>query len=270
MKFSVLMSLYIKEKEKNFIECIESILNNTVKPNEIVIIKDGPLSANLDNTLNDYVNKYGKLFKIISLQRNVGLGLALNRGVLECSNNLIARMDTDDICVKNRFELQLNEFEKNKELDILGGQIAEFDGDITNIISYRNVPLNHEKIVKYQKKRSAFNHMTVMFKKDAVLRAGNYQSALLMEDDLLWSNMLKNNCYSENLNEILVYARTGLEMIERRGGIAYLKKYIKGRKKILNTGFISYFDYIYTILIQACVAILPKKIRKIVFIKILR
>lgn len=270
MNFSVLMSVYVKEKASYFNECVNSVMDNTVKPNEIVIVKDGPITEELDETINKFIIQYPGLFKIIKFELNQGLGLALRSGVEACSNELIARMDTDDICVRNRFELQLKEFETNPKLDIIGGQILEFEGSIKNILAKRKVPLSYEDIIKYQKKRSAFNHMTVMFKKSSVLNAGNYQDAPLMEDDLLWANMLINNCYGINSDKVLVYARTGLDMIERRGGIQYVKKYIKGRKKIMLTGFISYPEYIYTNLIQMIVALIPKKIRKLVFIKLLR
>lgn len=270
MNFSVLMSVYIKEKAAHLQECIDSVMINTIQPNEIVIVKDGPVTNDLEEVILNYNRMFPKLFKIVSFEKNQGLGLALRAGVEACSNELIARMDTDDICVKNRFEIQLKEFENNPKLDIIGGQILEFEGNVTNVISKRMVPELHCDILKYQKKRSAFNHMTVMYKKSSVLKAGNYQDAPLMEDDLLWANMLQNKCYTMNSKEILVFARTGLDMIERRGGIKYLKKYINGRKKILSTGFISYSEFLYTNLIQSVVALLPKKLRKIIFIKLLR
>lgn len=132
------------------------------------------------------------------------------------------------------------------------------------------MPLTHEAIAEYQKQRSAFNHMTVMYKKSAVLRAGNYQDAPLMEDDLMWICMLQNHAKCKNIDDYLVYARTGYEMIERRGGWAYFKKYKRGRKLILATGYISKMDYYKTVCIQAVVALAPKKIRLVIFTKLLR
>ena len=148
-------------------------------------------------------------------------------------------MDTDDICRKDRFEKQLLEFEKNPGLDICGSHIAEFSETVEKIKGKRLVPLEHEDIVKYQKRRDGFNHVTVMFKKESVLKAGNYQHALLMEDSLLWANMFLNGCVGKNIDDCLVYVRAGDEMIERRGGFSYFLKYKEGRKKILETGFIS-------------------------------
>ena len=268
--FSVLMSLYIKEKAEYFDECMKSILAQTILPTEIVIILDGPISDELRDVLNSYVSKHSNIIKVYPLEENVGLGKALAYGVPKCSFDLIARMDTDDIARSDRFEIQLNEFKKNPNLDICGSHIIEFEGNIDNVLSKRLVPLTQSNIVKYQKKRSSFNHMTVMYKKEAVLRAGNYQHAPLMEDDLLWVNMILSGSNCMNIDDFLVYARTGIAMIERRGGWSYYKKYKSGRKEIKKTGFISYWDYKKTVIIQFFVAIMPKRIRRFVFLKILR
>lgn len=179
-------------------------------------------------------------------------------------------MDTDDIARKDRFERQLAEFEKNPKLDICGSHIKEFSGNIKNILSVRKVPLTQKEIEKYQKQRSAFNHMTVMYRKSAVLKAGNYQDAPLMEDDLLWVRMIQTGAKCKNIDDFLVYARTGTAMVERRGGYDYLRKYIDGRKRIRKTGYISGWDYWKTVGIQMVVAMTPTKVRLFMFTKILR
>lgn len=269
-QFSVLMSVYIKEKVEYFNECVESVLNQTITPSEIVIVKDGPISDEINNSIDEYIKKNPKLFNIVELEKNMGLGLALAEGIKHCKYELIARMDTDDICVNNRFEKQLKEFENNKNLDICGTYIKEFEGNISNYVSERKVPLEHKDIAEYQKTRSAVNHVSVMFKKSAVLRAGNYQDAPLMEDDVLWVNMLLTESQFMNIPESLVYVRVGNDMIKRRGSLSYLKKYINGRKTILKTGYISYWQYLKTVLVQTIVALIPNDFRKIVFTKLLR
>ena len=210
--FSVLMSVYAKEKPENVITCFESLLAQSVLANEWVLVEDGPLTDDMYQVLDMYQNKYPNLIKRIKLKRNVGLGLALREGIKHCSNELIARMDTDDIARKNRFELQLKEFAKDSKLDICGGQIIEFDRNPSNVIGTRKVPLKDVDIKEYQKKRDALNHMTVMYKKDAVLQAGNYQNILLMEDSLLWANMFMTNSKAVNVPEILVLVRAGNNM----------------------------------------------------------
>ena len=269
-KFSVLMSVYIKEKADYFNECMESLLKQTVQPNEIVIVQDGPVSVEIDEAIINYKKKYPGLLKIIPLKQNKGLGLALAEGIKNCTYELIARMDTDDICVPERFERQLKEFKENPALDIVGSYICEFDGTIKDKIAIRKVPICNGDIRKYQKKRSAFNHVTVMFKKSSVLKAGNYKDALFVEDDLLWCDMLQCGCVGKNIDEVLVYVRTGMSMIMRRGGWRYFCNYRNGRRKILNPGHITYFDYLSTILMQLIVCMIPSKLRYKLFVKILR
>ena len=266
---SVLMSLYAKEKPEYVEACFQSLIQQTVKASEWVIVEDGPLTNELYSLLDFYEDKFPGLIKRVPLKSNRGLGLALRAGVPVCKNNLIARMDTDDISRKDRFQKQLSVFKRNPKLDICGSYISEFEGNPQNIVSQRRVPINEKQIRKYQKRRDAFNHMSVMYKKKAVLDAGNYQDCPLMEDSLLWVHMLQNKARCVNIPEPLVNARIGHEMYERRGGIGYLKKYFKGRKRILETGYISLVDFIYTMLVQIVVALSPSKIRGLVFKKVL-
>lgn len=269
-RFSVLLSLYIKENPRYLQECFDSLLHQTQTATEWVIVEDGPLSQELYQVLDSYQERFPGLIKRVPLEKNVGLGLALREGMLHCSYELVARMDTDDIARKERFEKQLACFEKDGELDICGSHILEFTTDPQHPNAVRKVPLEHEEIVRYQKRRSAFNHVTVMFKKSSVLRAGNYEDAPLMEDDMLWVRMLLAGAKGMNLDDYLVDVRTGAGMIERRGGFSYLKKYCEGRRKILETGFISHFDYYQTVLIQAIVALLPHRLRTLIFENLLR
>ena len=169
-KFSVLMSLYFKEKPEYARACFESLLAQTVKASEWVIVEDGPLTDELYALLDEYEAKCPGLIHRVPLKENVGLGKALREGILHCQNELIARMDTDDIAVSDRFEKQLALFEKNPDLDICGSHIKEFIDSTDNVVSERKVPTTHEEIAEYQKRRDSFNHMTVMYKKEAVLK----------------------------------------------------------------------------------------------------
>lgn len=270
-KFSVLMSVYYKEKPQYFKECMDSLYSQTVLPDEIILVEDGRLTQELYDVIELYESKSEQISLVrVPLEQNRGLGLALAEGIKHCSNELIARMDTDDICVHDRFEKQLSAFEKTPGLDVVGGYIAEFDTDKEHTNALRKVPLKHSDIIRYQRKRDALNHVSVVFKKSAVLRSGNYQSCLLMEDSLLWANMIKNNCRMANIDEVLVYVRTGDDMIKRRGGLDYFVKYKNGRKTILRTGTISHYDYIATVFVQFIVCIMPISIRTFIFKKLLR
>ncbi|MCR5753718.1 MAG: glycosyltransferase [Acetatifactor sp.] len=266
---SVLMSLYIKEKPEYARECFESLLRQTVRADEWVIVEDGPLSDEMYQLLDEYQSRYPGLIKRLQFENNQGLGLALQAGIPECRNELIARMDTDDIAREDRFEMQLSEFEKNPDLDICGSHIDEFEDTPNVLVARRTVPIKHEDIVKYQKKRDAFNHMTVMYKKTAVLDAGNYQMCPLMEDTYLWARMIMNGVQCANVDEALVYARIGSGMFERRGGWSYFKNYKAGQKMVHDIGYTSYAIYFYTVSIQFVVALMPRRIRGFVFKKIL-
>ena len=264
------MSLYYKEKPEYFSQCMKSILSQTVLPEQIVIVKDGPLNAELDAELDKWLALNPDLYSIVPLEKNQGLGLALAEGILHCRNELIARMDTDDIAVKSRFEKQLKEFSLDPELDICGSNISEFEGNPQNIVSKRIVPLHDDDIKRYQKYRDSFNHMTVMYRKSMVLKAGNYQSCLLMEDTLLWVHMIQAGAKCKNIEEPLVLVRVGNDMYERRGGWEYFLKYREGKKKVLETGYISFFDYTYAVSIQLIVALIPNKMRSNIYKRHLR
>ncbi len=268
-KFSVLMSLYISEKAEYFELCLKSLMWQTVKPDEIVIVKDGPITDEVAQVLQRYVVKYPELFHIVSFSKNYGLGYALAEGVKVCKNELIARMDTDDVARRDRFEKQLAMFEKDSKLDICGSYIYEFEENPANIVARRKVPLVDKEIKRYQKRRDAFNHVTVMFKKSVVLSAGNYQTCLLMEDSLLWVHMMQKGANCKNIAEPLVFVRIGSDMYKRRGGFSYFLKYRNGRRQILKTGYISRWDYYYTLAVQICVSLIPCRIRGWVFKNIL-
>lgn len=270
-KFSVLMSVYIKETNENFKECMESLLNQTVIPTEIVIVKDGSVSQALDELLHEYRNAYPNMVRIVGYPENRGLGYALAYGVKVCQYELIARMDTDDIARNDRFEKQLAEFEVDEELMICGSHIVEFVKDKTVVKDLRCVPLRDQDIRKKGKLRDPFNHMTVMLRKSMVLKAGNYESCLFMEDSVLWAKMLQlPNGHVKNIDDYLVYVRADENMIKRRGGLWYLKHYIVGRKRMKELGYIGATPYYFSVFVQFLVAIMPLKLRNIVFMKFLR
>lgn len=269
-QFSVLLSLYHKEKAEYARQCFDSLLHQTIPADEWVIVEDGPLTEELYHLLNEYEKRYPDLIQRVRLKENQGLGLALREGIIHCRFPLIARMDTDDIAREDRFEKQLIMFEKNPGLDICGSHIKEFEGNIENVVSIRAVPIKHEDIMKYQKRRDGFNHMTVMYKKEAVLKAGNYQHAPLMEDSLLWIHMIQSGSFCANVDDYLVYVRVGKDMYNRRGGLEYFKKYYNARKQIYETGYITVLDYVYTLVIQLVVTLIPTRLRKKVFQVFLR
>lgn len=270
VKFSVLMSLYIKESSSNLRECFDSLLAQSVPASEWVIVEDGPLSVDLYRILDEYTNKYPGLIKRVVLLHNKGLGVALKEGITHCSNELIARMDTDDIARQDRFEKQIAAFQQNPNLDVCGSYVSEFEGSVNNVVSVRKVPLTDSEIKIYQKRRDGFNHPSVMYKRSSVLKAGSYEHCPLMEDSMLWVKMILAGAQFTNLNESLVYMRVDQGMIKRRGGFSYFAKYNKARWAIYKTGFITLYDFMYTACVQSVVAIIPNACRKLIFRRFLR
>ena len=230
-KFSVLMSIYYNEKPESFDLCLRSILiEQTILPDEIVLVKDGKLTEELEFVIEKYQKKFPRIFNIIALEDNVGLGNALNIGLAKCKYDIVMRMDSDDISVPERFEKQLKYMMKHKDVSVLGGFIGEFKDDKNKIERIKTMPCSYDEVKKYAKFRNPVNHMTVCFRKKDILEVGNYQPLFYLEDHYLWARVLVNNKKIENLPYVLVYARVGNGFISRRGN----KNYIKGWKKLQN------------------------------------
>ncbi len=269
-KYSVLMSVYYKENPIWLKESIESMLNQTVKCDEFVIVKDGKLTNELNNIINGYVKKYRDLFKVIELKENKGLGIALKIGLENCKNEFVARMDADDYSVPERCEKELEMFEKNSDLHIIGSNIAEFTENIENVISYRRLPVNDKEIKQFSKTRNPFGHPSVMFKKSKVMEAGNYRNYYLCEDYDMWIRMIKCNANCYNFKEILVYMRISKDFYKRRGGIKYLKTILKFKKEQYKSGFYSLKDYIISSSASTVICLMPNVIRDFIYRKLLR
>ena len=210
------MSLYVKEKPEYLRPAIDSMLNQTVKPEEIVIVEDGPLNDELYAILREYKEKYPELFTSVVNEKNIGLGLALNEGLKVCRNELVARMDTDDISKPERCEKQLKVFDENPELSIVGAFVDEFYTSPEEVVSSRVVPQKHEDIYNFAKKRSAFNHPVVMYRKSRVLENGGYSDLRRNQDVDLFGRMLFAGCKAENIGEALLWFRSNDDLAKRR------------------------------------------------------
>ncbi|WP_371513631.1 glycosyltransferase [Streptococcus sp. 20925_1_22] len=235
VKFSVLMSVYQKENPDFLRKSLNSVLiEQSRKPDELVLVEDGPLTEELYQTIRDFKETFPEM-KVLPLKENVGLGEALHRGVEACSYDWIARMDTDDIATPDRFQQQVDYIEQHPQLDVLGGNIIEFDTEPDQIVAEKQMPLSHEEIIKRLQRRNPFCHMTVFFKKSSVLKAGNYKSLPLVEDYYLWARMAAQGCRFANLNRVLVYARVGNGMHMRRSQTEQIASW-----KVVNTFLLSH------------------------------
>lgn len=270
MSFSVLISVYMKEKPEYVQACLDSVLSQTLLPDEIVIMEDGELTENLYEVLNRYKEEHPSVIKSVKLEKNVGLGKALEIGVTRCSFDLIARMDSDDICHPERFEKQVSYMKDHPTVDVVGTWIGEFSEKVEVIDTIRKVPITSKEVVTYAKKRNPLNHMTVMYRKKSVLAAGNYKPMLWNEDYYLWVRMLVQGMEIVNIPEVLVYARTGNEMFKRRGGLKYVQRDAILQVEFLKLGFINFRTFISNIVIRSIVRLLPNSIRGMFYKSVLR
>lgn len=268
--YSVLMSVYKGEKPEYLNSAINSMINQTIPTNDFVLVCDGPLTFELDSVIEDFYKQYPTLFQIVRIEKNSGLGNALNAGMKVCKNELVARMDSDDIAVVNRCELQLDEFRKDPELALCSGDIAEFKEDINQIECIRSLPTEYKELVIFAKRRNPMNHMAVMYKKSIIDVVGGYIEIHYMEDYYLWVRILKAGYKASNINRILVNARIGNGMYKRRGGILYVKNVCLLQKKMLDLQFISCFDFLINCFVRIVGSIIPEELRKYLYKKKLR
>lgn len=266
-EFSVLMSVYQKDNPIWLGEALESVFTQTVKPNEVVVVCDGPLTKELEDVLAQYSGR----ITLHRLAKNSGLGEALRQGVEKCSYPIIARMDADDISLPDRFEKQLLYLGKHLETTVLGGWIQEIDSKDSSPVAIRKVPLTDKEIKKFIKTRSPFNHVSVMFRRDAVIEAGNYQSFHFIEDYYLWVRMDAKGYQFANLKDILLNVRVDKAMYGRRGGLKYFKSNFAMSKKLLELGLISWPVFCFNTVVRFCVQVLmPNCVRGYFYKKVLR
>jgi len=268
-KYSVLMTVYKKDNPEYFSLSLESMLHQTYLPDEIIIVKDGPVTNGLQAVIDSHSNQGVNIVQV-QLKKNRGLGLALNEGFNYINNELIARMDSDDFSMPDRCELQIKEFEKNPKLDVIGCPADEFVGDVDNIVGCRNVPNTNEEIYRFAKKRDPFNHPTVMYRKSKVEAVGKYSDYRKNQDTDLWIKMLKSNAVCMNLREHVFRFRFDEKTYQKRKSWINTKVLIQIRYKAWKSGFNSFIEFIEVAIAQMGVYFLPVRFQKFLYKKILR
>ena len=265
------MCVYKNDNSTYFKQALESVSNQTVRPSEIVLVIDGPIPKETRDNINDFALKNQDIFNIIDLKVNVGHGKAKNIGLEKCTHELVAIMDSDDICTNDRFEKQLIYFKKHPETSILGGIISEFNKNINISLGQRSLPSTHSEIKKFLKMRCPMNHMTVMFKKSKVIEAGGYLDWHYNEDYYLWIRMYLSGAIFSNLNDIIVYARVNDEFYLRRGGWKYFISESKLQYFMFKKNIINIFRLTFNILIRFFVQfVVPNKFREWLFLNFFR
>lgn len=263
--FSVLISIYKNENPAWLSEAFDSVFAQTVQPTEIVLVKDGPLTPELDAVIDDYA-KRNPVFKFVVNETNLGLGLALQKGVLACSNEIIARMDTDDTMPVDRFEKQLAKMAEG--YDVVSCWSRIFAANMLDIVATKSRPENHADIVKLAKRRSPVCHAACFLKKSAVLNAGNYQHCNFYEDYYLWVRMIMAGAKFYNVQEVLYNVRTTPEQLKRRGGMGYLKKELAVFRSFYKMGFFTLKDFVVNSAIRIVARLTPSSLRGYLFKRI--
>lgn len=260
--YSILMSVYYKDEPAYLQQSIESMLAQTVKSDDFILVCDGPLTPELDAVIAQYVTK----LHVLRLPTNGGLGHALNEGLKRCKHEIVARMDSDDISMPHRCEKELASFVADPTLCIVSGIIMEFTKTPKVVSGIRNVPITNLEIRRFSKRRSPFNHPSVMLKKSEIVRAGGYsESYLLFEDYYLWVRMLQDGCKAVNLTDPILFMRVSADMYYRRGGRKYAMNMLRFRWWMYKSGWSSILDFCVSALPQAVVCVMPNSMRKKIY-----
>jgi len=269
--YSVLMSVYYKERAEYLRLSMQSMIDQSIPPEQFVLVCDGPLTPELNEVIAEFQGAYPQLYTVVRLERNVGIGVALNIGIQHCRNELVARMDADDIAVKDRMEMQLAELKKYPHISVLGGQIAEFYDDPSVITGYRQVPINEDDIRERIKFRNPMNHMTVVLRKSHILAVGNYQDVPGFEDYFLWTSLTANGCSLRNIKAVCCVVRANAGMYSRRGGVKYFQNTMRVERFLRDKKIINSWEFYRNVAVRFVgTIVVPPKLRKVVFLNVLR
>ena len=269
IKFSCLMSVYRNDKPEHVAIAINSILNQTLKPSQYVIVVDGPISTELKDLLLNYESN-NNIIELYFRENNIGLGLTLNEGLEHCKFDYVARMDADDYSEPIRFERQIDLLRNNNDIAVIGSNIVEYDEKLNNIDSCKSVPETDAEIKLYAKTRNPINHPTVIFDKTKVSDVGGYEDYPYFEDYYLWAKMIAKNYKFYNIQENLYKFRGGASMYGRRGGVKYLASIKKMELGLLNLGIINEKEYKKNLFKRYIGALLPNSLRCILYKLMLR
>lgn len=267
--YSVLMSIYYGDNAEDLAESLQSIVSQSLKPGEVVLVKDGPLSIELSDVINKFSSE-NSFIKVYPLPKNQGLGKALSFGLTKCSYQLIGRMDADDISCLDRFEKQVALFNENSNLSIVSSWISEFEENRQNIVRIKKLPEYHKDIISYAKQRCPINHPSVMYRKEAVLKAGGYLDFPLFEDYHLWLRMILTGSIFYNIQESLLLFRTSSQLYKRRGGWRYGITELRLFTFMYKSNFITLREWLLYAPPRVASRLIPNRCRAYLYKKLLR
>lgn len=247
---------------------IQSIMSQTVCPDEVVLVQDGCLRSDLEVVLEKWNSRLAGRFRVVKLEKSVGLGEALKVGTEHCQYEIIARMDADDICCPDRFEKQLAFLSENPDVDVVGSWVGEFSGDPETIISVRATPTTPESVRRYARSRNPVNHPSVMLRKQALQEVGGYMPFPGFEDYYLWARMIRQERTIANIPTVLLRQRISREFFIRRGGWRYAIRECAFQRELLRMGVIGPREYFANILLRVSVRLLPVTVRRQIYMRL--
>ncbi len=266
--YAVLMSCYAKDRPEWLSLALESMAAQTLRPTEVVLVFDGPLTEGLVAAVDAFDAAHPGLLVRVPLERNVGLGPALNAGLARCSCDVVARMDADDFSRPARLERQLAKLAEG--YDMVGCNATEFSGDIDSPNSERVMPETHDEIIRFAKRRAPFVHPAFVVRRSSLEAVGGYRSVPYAEDFDLFIRLLRAGFRGYNLQEPLVAVRVDDDVYRRRGGLGYARDMLSFNALELREGWFSPAEFLVRSAANVGVALIPNGARDLVYKRLLR
>ena len=258
--YSVLMAVYDKELPENLNDSLESMLMQTLPPNEVVLVCDGELTNELNIIAKSFQSEYRRHFRIVRTDSHVGAGAALNKGIEACRCEFIVKMDSDDTSYPDRCYKQMRAFADDPELDMVGTYAEVYDIDNEKTVGIKQMPTKHKTIMKYARRRNPFCRQSLAFRRSKALEVGGYKGIDELEEceDYEFAvRMLANGAKAKNIAEPLVRYRISTADYAKRKCFRSTVNFIKVRKMIRKCGFCSRWDVLVPSTVQLGLFVLP-------------
>lgn len=268
-RISVVLPVYGGDDPSHFDDAVSSVLSQTRRPDEVVLVRDGPVPDTLADVLSRLVAAHDPVV-VVPFEENRGRAVARQVGIERANGDYVAMMDADDLSLPERLERQARFLDEHSEIDLVGTQIIEIDAESEEHLAVRSLPTDHDDIASLARSRAPVSQSSVMARRDAILAAGNYRDVDRMEDYDLWVRMLVDGARFANIPETLVKARTGDEMYERRGGFEYAREELRMQVEFFRMGFTSLPRAVTNILTRVSIRFVPNRIRAFVYERFFR
>ena len=234
---SVIMSVY-NEKEKWLMEAIESILNQSYRSLEFIIILDNPSNKKLENIIKFY-NKKDDRIRFFKNEKNIGLVKSLNKALTYVKGDFIARMDADDISLVSRIDKQIEYLKSHSNVDFMGARCINIDEDGKELYRDEIMPVDMKLIKSCLLNVDFINHPTWFFRKECIDKNEGYREITCAEDYDFLLRLITNGFKLGNTNEFLVRYRirkSGISKSNSLQQLLYSKHVVKMYKDRVKYG----------------------------------